>query len=98
MLEMLPSWVPWRVQLIYLTGVFEVMIGVALFNPRYQRIAAKLAILVLVGFFPVNVYAALHGVGMGGHQWGPVYLLIRTPLQILLIGWAYFLCVKTHRT
>lgn len=97
MVEMLPPWVPFRFALIYITGVIELLIGVALFIPRYQSLAAKAAIVAFVIFFPANIYAALNGVGLGGHQWGPVYLLIRGPLQIILIAWAYFLCVKGHK-
>lgn len=62
--------------------------------PRYQFIAAKLAIVIFVIFFPANIYAALNSTGLGGHQWGPVYLIIRGPLQLILIAWAYFLCIK----
>lgn len=94
MVEMLPPWVPYRVALIYLTGLLEVVIGVALFVPKLQVNAAKIAIFVLIVFFPANIYAAVNSIGLGGHQWGPVYLLIRTPLQFILISWAYFLCVK----
>ncbi|PIE47805.1 MAG: hypothetical protein CSA42_02120 [Gammaproteobacteria bacterium] len=94
MVEMLPPWVPFRFTVVYITGLIELLIGISLFIPKYQLIAAKLAIVVFVLFFPANIYAALNGIGLGGHQWGPVYLLIRGPLQILLIAWAYFLCVK----
>lgn len=94
MVEMLPEWVPLRLQLIYATGLVELAIGGALFIPKYQRIAAKLAILVFIVFFPANVYAALNGLGLGGHQWGPEYLLIRGPLQVILIAWAYYLCLR----
>jgi len=94
MVEMLPSWVPFKVSLIYFTGALELIVGIALFKPNLQPIAAKIGILIFVLFFPANIYAALNSVGLGGHQWGAVYLLIRTPLQIILIAWAYFLCVK----
>jgi uncharacterized membrane protein len=97
MVEMLPSWVPFKVSLIYSTGALELLVGIALFKPKLQLIAAKLGILIFVLFFPANIYAALNSVGLGGHQWGAVYLLIRAPLQIVLIAWAYFLCVKKHR-
>ncbi len=97
MVQMLPPWVPFRLPIIYLTGVLEVLIGLALFIPKYQTNAAKAAIVVFVVFFPGNIYAAMNSTGLGGHQWGPVYLLIRTPLQLILIAWAYFLCVKTHK-
>jgi uncharacterized membrane protein len=97
MIEMLPPWVPFRLVVVYLTGVLELFIGIALFLPRYQLAASKLAIAVFIIFFPVNIYSALNGEGLGGHQWGPIYLLIRAPLQIILIAWAYFLCVKGYK-
>lgn len=96
MIEMLPPWLPYRLSIIYLTGVIEVLIGIALFMPMFQVNAAKVAIVVLVVFFPANIYAALNATGLGGHQWGSVYLLIRLPLQLILIAWAYFLCIKSY--
>ncbi|WP_091510980.1 DoxX family protein [Microbulbifer yueqingensis] len=96
MVEMLPAWVPMRLPIIYITGVLELAIGCALFFRRWRAPAAKVAIILLVVFFPANIYAALNGVGLGGHQWGPVYLLIRLPLQLVLILWAYCLCVKSQ--
>ena len=96
MVEMLPPWVPFRLALVYLTGVLELAIGVALFVPKYRAFAAKMAILIFIAFFPANVYAALNSVGLGGHQWGPVYLLVRSPLQLILIAWTYFLCLRSH--
>jgi len=94
MIEMLPQWIPYRSLIIYATGVLELLIGLALFMPKLRVPAAKLAVLVFVVFFPANIYAALQGVGLGGHQWGAIYLLIRAPLQLILIAWAYFLCIK----
>ena len=94
MVEMLPSWIPFRLAIVYLTGILELLIGLAIIYPKYQATAAKFAILVFIVFFPANIYAALNGVGLGGHQWGAVYLFIRAPLQAVLIMWAYFLCVK----
>ena len=96
MVEMLPVWVPFRLELVYLTGLLELAIAIALFIPKTQVRAAKIAIVVLVLFFPVNIYSAINAIGLGGHQWGPVYLFVRAPLQIILVSWAYFLCVKGH--
>jgi len=95
MVQMLPPWVPFRLPLVYATGLLELIIGLALFFPKFQVNAAKTAIMVFIIFFPANIYAAINATGLGGHQWGPVYLLIRLPLQLILIAWAYFLCVKS---
>ena len=96
MAEMLPPWVPFKIPLIYITGAIELLVGIALFITRLQLVAAKISIIIFIVFFPANIYAALNSVGLGGHQWGPIYLLIRAPLQIILIVWAYFLCIKNH--
>ena len=94
MIEMLPMWVPLKTLVIYFTGLIELFVGLMFFIARFQTFAAKLGILIFIIFFPANVYAAINGIGLGGHQWGPIYLLIRAPLQVLLIAWAYFLCLK----
>ncbi|MGI0119620.1 DoxX family protein [Zooshikella sp. RANM57] len=94
MVEMLPTWVPFRLNIIYLTGIMEILIAITLFIPKYQSVAAKAALIVFILFFPANIYSALNSIGLGGHQWGPIYLLIRGPLQLLLIGWTYFLCIR----
>lgn len=94
MLEMLPPWVPYRIALIYLTGIVEFVLAAALLLPRFRRLAGWVCISVLVLFFPANIYAAFNQVGMGGHLWGPVYLWVRAPLQLILIGWAYWFVVR----
>jgi len=90
MAEMLPPWVPARIPLVYVTGVLELVAAVAiLFTPLRRTVGWCLIVLLLL-FLPVNIYAAIQQVGMGGHEWGPVYLLIRVPLQALLIGWIWW--------
>ncbi len=90
MVQMLPAWVPGRVALVYLTGVLEFLVAAGFFVPRLRRLMGLVAVAMLVSFFPVNVYAALNRVPMGGHEWGPVYLLVRVPLQATVIFWVYW--------
>lgn len=89
MAEMLPPLVAAHVPLIYATGVLELALSLGIALPPTRRLAGLAAIAVLVLFFPANVYAAFAQVEMGGHTWGPVYLLIRAPLQVLLIAWTW---------
>jgi uncharacterized membrane protein len=87
MVQMLPPWVPHRLALVHGTGVLEIAIALGFFVARTRRLAAWSALAVLVLFFPANVYAALVEAPMGGHAWGPAYLLIRAPLQAAIVLW-----------
>jgi uncharacterized membrane protein len=94
MTQMLPSWVPIRVPLIYITGVFELLAAVAiLMTPLTRPVGVALCIFLLL-ILPSNVYAAFQRVDFGGHGAGPIYLLVRIPLQFLLIGWIYWFAVR----
>ena len=91
---MLPPWAPEPGRVIFITGVMEGLIALGLLAPWTRRYAGLAAILVLVCFFPANVYAAVTRADVIGHVQGPAYLLVRAPLQVLLIGWAWWFAVR----
>lgn len=91
LVEMLPPQAPLRPLLIRLTGVLEVMVALGLLAPRSRRLAAITAAVLLVAFLPANIYACYHHVGIGDHRLGPVYLIVRIPLQIWLLAVALVL-------
>jgi uncharacterized membrane protein len=98
MAQMLPRWVPEQVLLVYLTGVLEFAIAIGLLVPKTRRFTGWVAAVVLVLFFPVNIYAAINYIPMGGHAWGPVYLLVRAPLQAIILFWVYWFIIKQLNT
>jgi len=87
---MLPPSVPYRVELIYLTGVLELLGAIGVWVHRLMRVTGLLLILLLIGLLPANVYSAFNRVDFGGHGAGPAYLLVRVPFQLFVIWWAYF--------
>ena len=94
MVEMLPPFVPERKELIIATGFVELAAAIAVLVPRLRRWVGWGLIAMLVLFFPLNIYAAIMYVPMGGHASGPAYLLIRAPLQAILIGWVWWFAVR----
>jgi uncharacterized membrane protein len=90
MAEMVPPAIPYRVNVIYLTGILELLGVVGIWIPQLTRLIGFCLILMLVCLLPANIYSALHRVDFGGHGSGPVYLLIRIPFQLLVILWTYF--------
>ena len=94
MAQMLPPWVPAPVALVYLTGVLEFALAIGFLIPETRRSAGWMAAAVLVLFFPANIYAAINHIPMGGHAWGPVYLLLRAPLQLAILLWVYWFTMR----
>jgi uncharacterized membrane protein len=94
MSQMLPPWVPARVLIIYLTGLLEFGIAIGFLFDKYRQYTGWAAAAVLVLFFPGNIYAAINHIPMGGHEWGPVYLLIRAPLQAIIVFWVYWFTIR----
>ncbi len=90
MAAMLPPAIPYRVELIYLTGVLELLGALGVWIPGLMRLTGVCLILMLVGILPANIYSAINQVEFGGHAAGPAYLLIRVPFQLFLIWWTYF--------
>lgn len=91
---MLPEWVPQRAFLIYATGVLEFIVAVGLFFRGTRWLAGVAAIVMLVGFFPANIYAAFMHIPMSGNEWGPIYLLLRAPFQAISVVWIYWFTVR----
>ncbi len=85
--SIVPPAVRWPLAAVYISGVLELMLGVALLVPRLSRRAALGACVLLVAVFPANVYHWLHG-APPAPAW---YHFVRLPLQGLLVAWAVWL-------
>lgn len=92
--QIIAAWTPMRVPLVYLTGVFEVLAGIAEPIPLFSRSAGIVLCVFLIVILPSNIYAAIQRIDFGGHGVGPMYLLVRIPLQLFLIGWVYWFTVR----
>src|SRR5688572_482923 len=66
MAAMLPSSVPYRSELVYLTGVLELLGAIGVWIPRITRLTGFLLILMLIAVLPANIYSAINRVDFGG--------------------------------
>jgi uncharacterized membrane protein len=94
MAEMIPPQFPARLLLIYVTGVIEIAAGWAVLWPAVRVPAGWFLIALLASLMPFNVYAAMKRAPVGAHARGPIYLLARVPLQMLIMAWCYWLAVR----
>ena len=89
----MPPYLPWHRELVFLSGVCEVTLGVLLVVPRFTPLAAWGLIALLIAVFPANVHMALHPTLYP--EFSPLVLWLRLPLQGVLIAWAYWFTRKT---
>ena len=90
MAAMIPPFIPYRIELVYVTGVLELLGAIGIWIPRLERLTGFLLILMLICLLPANIYAAINRVDFGSYATGPVYLLVRVPFQFFVIWWTYF--------
>ncbi len=85
---MIPPALPWHSALVFLSGVFEILLGIFLLFPRFTRLAAWGIIALLVAVFPANIYLASHPELMPNTS--PTVHLLRLPFQAIFIAWAWW--------
>jgi uncharacterized membrane protein len=91
-LKIMPPYLPWHLALVYLSGVFEILLGLLLLIPRFSPLAAWGLIALLIAVFPANLHMAMHPDAYPDIN--PLLLYLRLPLQGVFIAWAYWLTKK----
>jgi uncharacterized membrane protein len=89
--QMIPSFIPQPMLIVYITGVGEFLGAAGLLIPKLRFLAGICLILLLIGMFTANLNAALKGLTLRGKPVTPLWL--RTPMQILFIG---LICWAIH--
>lgn len=87
-LKIMPSYLPWHLFLVYLSGFFEVALGALLLAPAFTRPAAWGLIALLVAVFPANIHMATNP--QLYPDINPLALWLRLPLQAVFIAWAFW--------
>lgn len=97
MAMMLPSFVPYKTEIIYLTGILEVAAAVGIWFPDLRVVAGILLIVFFILILPTNILAAIKHLNYETGDFdgkGLRYLWFRIPFQILLIVWTYYFVIK----
>lgn len=89
MARMIPPIFPNPEQLVIFTAFPELFGVIGLWIPKLRKLTGVLLIAWLIGILPFNIYAAIERIDVGGHGAGPVYLLVRVPLQFLAMWCTY---------
>jgi uncharacterized membrane protein len=81
----MPAYLPWHLALVLVSGVFEILLGVAVFVPKLRPVAGWGLVALFVAVWPANIWMATEALpGMS-----PVVAWVRVALQPLLMFWAW---------
>lgn len=85
--KIMPPYLPYHMQLIYVSGVCEIVFGLLLLPASTRVFAAWAIIALLIAIFPANIQMAINfWQKKNPYLW---IALLRLPLQVILIWWAY---------
>ena len=85
--SIMPPYLPWHLELVYISGVAEMSLGLLLLLRRWSVYAAWGLIALLIAVFPANIHMALHPELYPTLSTSGLWL--RLPLQGVLMWWAY---------
>ena len=85
--EIVPPFLPYKLELVLISGVAEIILGFMLLLPKMRFIAGNGLILLLVLVYPANIYLAYtNGAAL---DTSPLIAWGRLPIQFVFIGIAY---------
>lgn len=87
--RIMPPYIPRHLELVYLSGILEILGGIGILLPKTQRWSGYGLIALLIAVFPANLYMALNTELFA--KFAPARALyLRLPLQFILIAWIYW--------
>jgi uncharacterized membrane protein len=86
--QIVPPYLPYKLELVYISGFFEILFGGMLFFKKTRFLAGWGLILLLIAVYPANIYLAqTNGAAMNTT---PLIAWCRLPVQFIFIGLAYW--------
>ena len=87
-LQIVPPYLSYKLELVYISGFFEIVFGFLLLINSTRYYAAWGLILLLIAVYPANIYLAqTNGAAMNTT---PLIAWGRLPFQFVFIGLAYW--------
>ena len=89
-LAIMPDYLPLHLEAVYLSGVFEILLGGMLLFKKYRKVAGWGLIALLIAVFPANIYLVQNEVAQQTLNISQTTAIVRLPFQALFIGLAYW--------
>ena len=90
-LSIVPPYLPYHLELVYISGLFEILFCLLILFPKYRYYGAIGLILLLIAVFPANIYLAQSKEAQEAIGATQEIATWRLPIQGVLIWIAYFI-------
>ena len=90
-LSIVPPYLPYHLELVYISGLFEILFGLLILFPKYRYYGAIGLILLLMAVFPANIYLAQSKEAQEAIGATQEIATWRLPIQGVLIWIAYYI-------
>jgi len=82
---------PIGLELVYISGFFEIILGLMLLIPQIRKLASYGLILLLIAVYPANLYLAFYELPqqLTGYD-SFMVSWVRLPIQFIFLGLAYW--------
>jgi uncharacterized membrane protein len=70
---------------VYVSGVFEITLGIGVCVPRFQKISALIIIPMLFVLYTANLNMWINDIPFRGHTMTPTEHVVRAVIQLLLV-------------
>ena len=89
-MAIMPDYLPYHLEAVYVSGVFEIILGGMLLYKKTRRLAGWGLIALLIAVFPANIYLAQNETAQQSLDISQSVAIIRLPFQFLFISLAYW--------
>ncbi|WP_017318850.1 DoxX family protein [Mastigocladopsis repens] len=88
--KIVPPQLPYPLQLVYLSGFYEILGGIGLLVPPLSQATAWGLIALFIAVFPANINMAVNNIQIEHIPNSPWLQAVRLPFQAVLIAWAWW--------
>ena len=88
--SIVPNYISWKKEAVFVSGFFEILLGILLLFHKTRKLAALGIILLLIAVFPANIYLYVSEIPRDILNISKRDALIRIPFQIPLIIISYW--------
>ncbi len=90
-LSIIPPYLPFHIELVYISGFFEILFGLMILFPKYRYYGSIGLIFLLIAVFPANIYLAQSKEAQEAIGTSQQIAIWRLPIQGILIWIAYWI-------